>query len=49
MMDCRKPSGGFKDNIKAEMVESSHKLVQVCTNDGYTRLDNKCGCFGCYC
>jgi hypothetical protein len=27
MMDCRKPSGAFKDNIDASKVESSMKLV----------------------
>jgi len=49
MMDCRKPSGGFIDNIRPDMVADGKKVVQICTNDGYTRMDNKCGCMGCYC
>jgi hypothetical protein len=49
MMDCRKPSGAFKDNITNSLVDPDFKLVQICTNDGYTRMDNKCGCMGCYC
>ena len=48
-MDCRKPLGAYKDSIIPELVEDGYKLVQICTNDGYTRMDNKCGCFGCYC
>ena len=49
MMDCRKPSGAFKDNIMPDLVEDGYKLVQICINDGYTRMDTKCGCYGCYC
>eukprot|EP00929_Paragymnodinium_shiwhaense_P045945 TRINITY_DN23416_c0_g1_i1.p1 TRINITY_DN23416_c0_g1~~TRINITY_DN23416_c0_g1_i1.p1 ORF type:complete len:366 (-),score=80.66 TRINITY_DN23416_c0_g1_i1:216-1313(-) len=49
MMDCRKPSGGFKDNVKVSVMVKGHKLVQPCTSDGYTRLDVQCGCFDCYC
>jgi len=49
MMDCRKPSGGFKDNIKIDHVVKGHRLVQPCTSDGYTRMDVQCGCSDCYC
>jgi hypothetical protein len=27
MMDCRKPSGAFKDNIVADLVNDKFKLV----------------------
>lgn len=49
MMDCRKPSGGFKDNVKNELMVKGYKLVQPCTSDGYTRIDVQCGCYDCYC
>jgi hypothetical protein len=49
MMDCRKPSGGFKDNIKGNVMTPGKKLVQPCLRDGYTRIDVQCGCFDCYC
>lgn len=49
MMDCRLPSGGFKDNIVEELVLPGHKLVQPCLSDGYTRIDWQCGCWDCYC
>lgn len=49
MMDCRKPSGAFKDNIHKDMVVPGKKLVQPCLSDGYTRLDVQCGCHDCYC
>ena len=49
MMDCRKPSAGFPDNMLSELVKDGVKIVQPCTGDGYTRLDNKCGCNDCYC
>ena len=49
MMDCRKPSGGFKDNIKAELMVPGRRVVQTCTADGYTRQNVQCGCSGCYC
>ena len=29
MMDCRKPSGAFKDNIKPELMVPGRKLVQT--------------------
>jgi hypothetical protein len=49
MMDCRKPSGGFKDNVRSDLVVTGRKLVQPCTQDGYTRIDVQCGCMDCYC
>lgn len=49
MMDCRKPSGAIKDNVKPELVALGHRLVQPCTADGYTRIDVQCGCKDCYC
>ena len=49
MMDCRKPSGGFKDNVKGEIMAAGMKIVQPCMRDGYTRIDVQCGCLDCYC
>jgi len=49
MMDCRKPSGGFIDNVKPDLMLDGHKIVQPCTSDGYTRIDVQCGCIDCYC
>jgi len=49
MMDCRKPSGGFKDNVRPELMVPGKRLVQTCTRDGYTRFNVQCGCAGCYC
>eukprot|EP00475_Leptophrys_vorax_P024610 TRINITY_DN33_c0_g1_i1.p1 TRINITY_DN33_c0_g1~~TRINITY_DN33_c0_g1_i1.p1 ORF type:complete len:344 (+),score=98.01 TRINITY_DN33_c0_g1_i1:106-1137(+) len=49
MMDCRKPSGGFKDNLRADLVVTGRKVVQPCTQDGYTRIDVQCGCGDCWC
>lgn len=49
MMDCRKPSGGFIDNLKQELLVTGRRVVQPCTQDGYTRIDVQCGCAGCYC
>jgi len=49
MMDCRKPSGAFKDNMRSDLMVQGRKLVQTCTNDGYTRQDVQCGCLDCYC
>jgi len=49
MMDCRKPSAGFIDNIHGDLVQSGLKVVQPCTRDCYTRVDVKCGCYDCYC
>ena len=49
MMDCRKPSGGFKDNIRSELMVPGKRVVQTCTSDGYTRQNVACGCADCYC
>jgi len=49
MMDCRKPSGAFKDNIQPTLMIQGMKLVQPCASDGYTRYDVQCGCEDCYC
>jgi len=49
MMDCRKPSGAFKDNVVSDLVVPGRKLVQSCLPDGYTRIDVQCGCLDCYC
>ena len=48
MMDCRKPSGAWKDNV-GSLTARGMKLVQPCTADGYTRIDVQCGCPDCYC
>jgi len=49
MMDCRKPSGAVKDNEVDSLMVAGRKLVQPCTQDGYTRIDVQCGCFDCWC
>ncbi|CAJ1405704.1 unnamed protein product [Effrenium voratum] len=49
MMDCRKPSGAFKDNLRPELMAPGKKVLQTCTSDGYTRIDVSCGCSGCMC
>lgn len=49
MMDCRKPSGAFKDNVRPELMVPGRRVVQTCTADGYTRIDVSCGCTSCYC
>mmetsp|Transcript_51711 Transcript_51711/g.63312 ORF Transcript_51711/g.63312 Transcript_51711/m.63312 type:complete len:223 (+) Transcript_51711:1-669(+) len=49
MMDCRKPSGAFKDNVIADLMVPGRRLLQTCTSDGYTRIDVSCGCHGCMC
>jgi len=49
MMDCRKPSASFKDNVTLDRFQDGAKLVQPCGQDGYTRIDNRCGCKQCYC
>jgi len=49
MMDCRKPSGGWPDNVRNEVMMEGMKLTQPCTVDGYTRIDVQCGCYDCYC
>jgi len=49
MMDCCKPSGSWTNNIKENLVVTGKKVVQMCTSDGYTRIDVQCGCFDCNC
>lgn len=49
MMDCRKVSGAWRRNTNEELTVAGRRLVQTCTADGYTRIDNQCGCFDCYC
>jgi hypothetical protein len=49
MMDCRKPSGAFIDNVKKDHMVAGRRVVQTCTADGYTRIDVQCGCNDCYC
>jgi len=49
MMDCRKPSGAFKDNVQSHLMVPGRRLLQTCTSDGYTRIDVSCGCDGCMC
>lgn len=49
MMDCRKPSGGWITNLDESLLEEGLKVVQFCTQDGYTRIDVKCGCYDCNC
>jgi hypothetical protein len=49
MMDCCKPSGSWITNIKANLVVARKKVVQMCTSDGYTRIDVQCGCYDCNC
>jgi len=49
MMDCRKPSGAWRSNSDEDLTMAGRRLVQTCTSDGYTRIDNQCGCFDCDC
>jgi hypothetical protein len=48
MMDCRKPSGAFKDNVQAKYMVQARRLVQTCLADGCTwpplqpRTDGQC-------
>jgi len=49
MMDCRKPSGAWRSSVTPELMVTGRKLVQTCTSDGYTRFDNQCGCYDCFC
>ena len=49
MMDCCKPSAGWTNNIKPDLVVAGRRVVQTCTADGYTRIDVQCGCFDCNC
>jgi len=49
MMDCCKPSAGWINNVVEDLVVATKKVVQFCTQDGYTRIDVQCGCFDCDC
>lgn len=49
MLDCKKPSAGYIDNIQSDYVVPGRKVVQPCTRDGYTRINVQCGCKNCYC
>merc|ERR1711872_758119 len=49
MMDCRKPSSSWTNNLEEDLLEDGLKVTQFCTQDGYTRVDVKCGCFDCNC
>merc|ERR1712232_1247650 len=49
MMDCRKPSGAWRSNVKPELMVDGRRVTQTCTSDGYTRIDVQCGCFNCWC
>eukprot|EP01064_Diplonema_japonicum_P018896 TRINITY_DN27593_c0_g1_i1.p1 TRINITY_DN27593_c0_g1~~TRINITY_DN27593_c0_g1_i1.p1 ORF type:complete len:333 (+),score=30.61 TRINITY_DN27593_c0_g1_i1:72-1070(+) len=49
MMDCCKPSGAWKDNVRSSLTKPGKKVVQPCTSDGYTRYDVQCGCMDCEC
>jgi len=49
MMDCRKPSGAWRSNVKPELMVAGRRVVQTCAADGYTRYDVQCGCFDCNC
>merc|ERR1712168_1400163 len=43
MMDCRKPSGSWPNNVQDEVMMDGKKLTQFCTEDGYSRMDVQCG------
>ena len=43
MLDCRKPSASWKDNVHVDDFVDGAKIVQPCGQDGYTRIDNRCG------
>jgi hypothetical protein len=49
MMDCRKPSGAWHENLSGDLTVAGRKVVQPCTQDGYTRIDVQCGCGDCWC
>jgi len=49
MMDCRKPSSSWTNNLDESLLEDGLKVTQFCTQDGYTRIDVKCGCYDCNC
>jgi len=48
MMDCRKPSGSFRDNVDVENMCLGMKVLPSCTNDGYTRIISDCGMQNCW-
>lgn len=48
MMDCRKPSAAFKDNVDVDNMVDGQRLIPACVNDGYTRIVSDCGGEGCY-
>jgi len=49
MMDCRKPSGSFKDNVKnKDKLCLGMKVLPACTHDGYTRIPSDCGMDNCW-
>jgi hypothetical protein len=49
MMDCRKPSGSFKDNIKnKDKMCLGMKVLPTCTHDGYSRIPSDCGVYNCW-
>merc|ERR1711936_575634 len=45
MMDCRKPSSSWTNNLDESLLEDGLRVTQFCTQDGYTRIDVKCGCY----
>lgn len=49
MMDCRKPSASFKDNVDTENLCAGMKVLPACAHDGYTRIESDCGCANCWC
>lgn len=48
MMDCRKPSGSFKDNVDIDNMCPGMAVLPACTNDGYTRIISDCGMENCW-
>ena len=49
MMDCRQPSSSRINNLDKSLLEDGLKVTQFCTQDGYTRIDVKCGCYDSNC
>lgn len=47
MMDCRKPSGSWPGKSTGTFLPGA-TIVQPCGQDGYTRIDNRCGQRSCY-
>ena len=45
MMDCRKPSASVIDNVDLSRFRDGAKVVQPCGQDGYSRIDNRCGLY----